>query len=225
MKRPELVAMTVWHDETVKDAEAIFDNAKDLEVDGWGLKDVGLPKEDLKKIIEKMKSTGKRVTLEILMEEENDVLDSAQFAIDCGITAAVGGNFLPSVCKLLSDANVEYYPFIGKGEGNPHRLGGTIEELVNEAVYACENGATGVCLPFYRYKGEPTLLIKAISEAIDKPVISAGSVNSKERFDEMAKYGISYLNIGTSFFESDFVENGTFNENVIQAMKWLKEME
>ena len=52
---PELIIMLTNHDITVSNAEEVFESCKDLPAKKWGFKDVGLPKEEMKRLAEKMK--------------------------------------------------------------------------------------------------------------------------------------------------------------------------
>lgn len=219
MKRPKLVAMTVWNRATVPNAFEVFEASKDLDVDGWGCKDVGIPLEDVAKLLKLMKETNKFVVLELMRATEEEWLDSTRMAIECGIDAAVGGKFSEKVAELCQESGIEYYPFIRKNEGELD-----ISKMVNEAVRACEGGATGVCVPFYGVLSEPTELIEAMLEKVKKPIISAAAINCRERLLEMSKYNIDYLNIGSSFFEKNYVPGGSYKENVQQCINLLDEI-
>ena len=63
---PELIIMLTNHDITVSNAEEVFESCKDLPAKKWGFKDVGLPKEEMKKLAEKMKAAGKETYMEVV---------------------------------------------------------------------------------------------------------------------------------------------------------------
>jgi hypothetical protein len=46
-------------DVTVKDAFDVFESCKDLPVRHWGFKNVGLPKDEMKRVVRAMKDAGK----------------------------------------------------------------------------------------------------------------------------------------------------------------------
>ena len=54
--KPEIIIMLTHHDVTVKDAGEIFEQCKDLPVKFWGFKNVGLPKDEMKKVAGAMKA-------------------------------------------------------------------------------------------------------------------------------------------------------------------------
>lgn len=80
--------MLTHHDVTVKDAGEIFEQCKDLPVKFWGFKNVGLPKDEMKKVAGAMKAAGKTTFLEVVTYDEASCLDGAQTAIDAEICIA-----------------------------------------------------------------------------------------------------------------------------------------
>ena len=94
--KPEIIIMLTHHDVTVKDAGEIFEQCKDLPVKFWGFKNVGLPKDEMKKVAGAMKAAGKTTFLEVVTYDEASCLDGAQTAIDCGFDYLMG-----TVCAAL----------------------------------------------------------------------------------------------------------------------------
>ena len=101
--KPEIIIMLTHHDVTVKDAGEIFEQCKDLPVKFWGFKNVGLPKDEMKKVAGAMKAAGKTTFLEVVTYDEASCLDGAQTAIDCGFDYLMGTVYYDSVAKLLKD--------------------------------------------------------------------------------------------------------------------------
>ena len=62
---PELIVMLTNNDKTVIDAVEVFESCKDLPVQKWGFKDVGLDKEAMIDLNQKMKAAGKTTYLEV----------------------------------------------------------------------------------------------------------------------------------------------------------------
>ena len=62
----KLIVMLTHNDKTVPNALEVFESCKDLSVDFWGFKDVGVPKEEMVKIINAMKTAGKTTFLEVV---------------------------------------------------------------------------------------------------------------------------------------------------------------
>lgn len=223
MSKTKICAMLVQYDKTVPNALELFETVKNLDVDCWGFKDIGLPREDLLKLGKMMKETGKPLNMEIMTDTEDEWVESAIFAHEAGVENCMGGYYSKKVMDKCHELGMKYYPFIGRLEGNPHMLQGTPEEIIGLAKEAIDAGCDGICVPVYRFVGNIPELMKALNDNIDVPVCLAGSINSKERIDESIKYGISQLNIGSSFFTGDFAPNKGIAENIEQAMAWSKE--
>jgi len=218
----ELLVMLVQNDETVKEAYSLFEAAKDLPVKNWGFKDVGLPKEEMIQLVEAMKAAGKTTYLEVMSPDEKGGLESAQLAIDCGFDVVVGSVYADSINELLKDSPAKYYPFMGQLEGHPASLVGTVEEILDHGKMMLSKGVDGLTIPTYRFVGDKRELIEAVANEIDVPVISAGSVNSFERVNELKAAGIWGITIGSAFFTKNFEPDGTFNDNIRVVAEWLE---
>ena len=102
-------------------------------------------------------------------------------------------------------------------------LTGSIDEIVSSAKECIEKGADGVDLTAYRYAdGNPIELTKAIVDAIgaDKVCI-AGSVGNEERMNQMKDAGVAEYTMGSALFNANFVEGGTFRENLEYVLNYL----
>ena len=71
-----------------------------------------------------------------------------------------------------------------------------------------------------KYKIE---LTKAIVDAIgaDKVCI-AGSVGNEERMNQMKDAGVAEYTMGSALFNANFVEGGTFRENLEYVLNYLR---
>ena len=69
--RPDIIIMLTHHDVTVPDAAEVFEQCKDLDqVKLWGFKNVGLPKDQMKALVQAMKAAGKTTFLEVVTYDE-----------------------------------------------------------------------------------------------------------------------------------------------------------
>ncbi len=57
---PEFILMLTYNDETVKNALQLFNDCKNLPVDHWGFKDVGLPPKEMMELVTEMKKAKKK---------------------------------------------------------------------------------------------------------------------------------------------------------------------
>lgn len=220
---PELIIMLTHHDQTVPDALELFNRLRDASVQHWGFKDVGLPAAEMGRIVAAMKAAGKTTYLEVVSLSEEEGLRGAQLAVDLGFDVLMGTVYFPSIAAYLSDRPIRYYPFPGHVHSHPSILDGTIDEIVADARRLQALGAHGLDLLTYRYTGDAFRLLREVAAAIQIPLVSAGSITSFERIAEVQRAGAWGFTIGSAFFERAFVPTGTFDDNVLAVVDWLKQ--
>ena len=206
--------MLTHHDVTVKDAGEIFEQCKDLPVKFWGFKNVGLPKDEMKKVAGAMKAAGKTTFLEVVTYDEASCLDGAQTAIDCGFDYLMGTVYYDSVAKLLKENGMAYLPFVGKVSGSPSILEGTNEEIIQNAKDLMAKGIKGFDILAYRHVVDGEKLAREFCAAIDAEICIAGSINSYARIDTMFDIGPWTFTMGSALFEKKFVADGSFRDNL-----------
>lgn len=221
--KPELIVMLTHQDRTVSDALELFERTKDFPITHWGFKDVGLPADEMKKVVSAMKDAGKITFLEVVSLSEEEGLRGAQLAVQLGFDILMGTVFFPSISEYLKSKPVRYYPFPGHVHSHPSILDGTIDEIVAHARQLEAHGVHGLDLLTYRYNGEASSLLKLVVEATNIPIVSAGSIASFERITEVWDSGAWGFTIGSAFFERQFVPDGSFEENVLAVCDWLEQ--
>jgi hypothetical protein len=221
--KPELIVMLTHHDQTVPDALELFVRTKDYPVTHWGFKDVGLPVNEMQTVVTAMKDAGKITFLEVVSLSEEEGLRGARLAVDLGFDILMGTVFYPSIGDYLKEKPVRYYPFPGHVHSHPSILDGEIEEIVAHARELEAYGMHGLDLLTYRYDGEASRLLKQVVGATTIPIVSAGSIASFERINEVWSAGAWGFTIGSAFFDKKFVPDGSFEENVLAVCNWLED--
>src|SRR4030095_685046 len=221
--KPKLIVMLTHHDQTVPDALELFEHTKEYPITHWGFKDIGLPPEEMLTVATAMKNAGKTTFLEVVSLSEEEGLRGARLAVDLGFDILMGTVFYPSIGDYLKDKPVRYYPFPGHVHSHPSILDGAIDEIVAHACELEANGVHGLDLLTYRYNGEASRLLKQVVQATNIPIVSAGSIASFERINEVWNSGAWGFTIGSAFFERQFVPNGSFEENVLAVSDWLQQ--
>ncbi len=221
--KPELIVMLTYNDKTVEDAGERFNQMKDTPVTHWGFKDVGLPPEEMKKVVDSMNAAGKTTYLEVVSLTEEEGLTGAKLAVDCGFDILMGTVFFDSINNYLKDTPVKYYPFPGHVHSHPSILDGTIEEIVQHARDMEAKGVDGMDLLTYRYTGNAPVLLKEVVKATSVPMVSAGSIDAYDRIAEVRDTGAWGFTIGTAFFEKKFIPDGSFQDNMMAVWDWLQE--
>jgi hypothetical protein len=220
--KPELIVMLTYKDKTVENALELFDEMKNTPVRHWGFKDVGLPPEKMKKVVDSMNAAGKTTFLEVVSLTEAEGLQGATLAVECGFHILMGTVFFDSINDFLKDKPVKYYPFPGHVHSHPSILDGTLDEIIQHARDMEAKGVDGMDLLTYRYTGDAPTLLKEVVKATSVPIVSAGSIDSYNRIAEVRDSGAWGFTIGTAFFEKKFIPNGSFTENMMAVWEWVQ---
>src|SRR5450830_646663 len=180
---PKLILMFTLNDMTVPDALDYFEQVKDLPVDYFGFKEIGLEPEKMQELTKRIQKAGFESVLEVVEYDEESILGPAQMAVDMGFNYLMGTIYFPSIWDIVGkgkDKKIKYFPFFGNIYDRPSILDGTIDELVDEAKKLEALGADGFDLLLYRYKYPEKIdeLISGVVKEVKVPVVSAGSINS-----------------------------------------------
>jgi hypothetical protein len=216
-----LIVMLTQNDQTVNNAIEVFDSAKELDVQHWGFKNIGLPIPEMKILVNKMKDAGKTTYLEVVSYTEEECLAAAKLAIECKFDCLMGTLYYPSVGALVKDT-IQYFPFCGKVWGNPSILGDSIEEIISSALQLKELGADGTDVLAYRFTGDPVELIKRFAKEVNLPTVIAGSINDFKRMDFMKEIDPFGFTMGSALFTKNFVKEGSFKDNLAVVADYLK---
>ncbi|HLG76588.1 MAG TPA: HisA/HisF-related TIM barrel protein, partial [Ktedonobacteraceae bacterium] len=126
---------------------------------------------------------------------------------ELGVDYLLGGTHAAEVVKLLAGTSIRYFPFPGRIVGHPSLLRGSIEEIVASAQeLASMDGVSGLDLLAYRYDGDVEALTRAVVQSVDVPVIAAGSIDSAQRIQSVARAGVWGFTVGSALFEGAFLD-------------------
>ena len=217
---PELIVMLTQNDYTVKNAYEIFEQCKNSKAKIWGMKEKGLLLEQMKKLYDYMKECGKTTVLEVVAYTEEECIEGAKTAAECGCDILMGTRFYDSINEFCKENNLKYMPYVGSVRGRPSILEDTIEEMIDEANKYLEKGVYGFDLLGYRYTGDPVLLNKEFVSQVKAPVCIAGSINCCKQLDEVKDAAPWTFTIGSAFFDNKFA--GTFNKQIDEVCEYIK---
>ena len=222
--KPKLILMFTHNDITVSEAVDYFEMVKDLEVDYFGFKEIGLPPDKMQMLNDMIHDAGFESFLEIVEYEEDKILEPASMAVEMGFDYLMGTIFYPSILDIIKGKDIKYFPFCGKIYDRPSILDGTIQEIVDDAKIIEAEGVQGFDLLAYRYKYQDKVndLISALMKNVKVPIVSAGSINSFERLQETIDQGVWGFTIGGAFFDKRFVPDGNYRDNVKKVVDILK---
>lgn len=212
--------MLTHNDQTVKDALETFRSVKDLPVQDWGFKNIGLPVPQMKELVAEMKAAQKTTYLEVVTYTEHECAEAAKLAVECKFDKLCGTKYFPSVMDAVND-KIDYYPFCGKVWGNPSVLGGEIDEIIEHANELHTMGAKGCDLLAYRYTGDAEKLLRIYLEKVHTPTIVAGSIGSYQRLDLMCALNPYAITMGSALFTRNFEKEGSFRDNLAKVVDYL----
>jgi len=221
-QKPVLIVMLTYNDVTVKNAYDVFDECKDLPVKNWGFKNVGLPKDEMKRIVSAMKAAGKTTYLEVVTYDEASCLDGAKTAVECGFDILMGTLYYESVHKYLEEHGIEYSPFVGKVSGSPSILEGTNEEIIANAHDLMKKGITAFDILAYRHVVDGEKLAYDFCAAVDAKIVIAGSISSFHRIDVMFDIGPYGFTMGSALFDKKYVPDGDFRTNLKAVADYME---
>jgi len=201
----EFIFMLTHSDRTVPNARAVYDEVRECGLRYVGFKDIGLPVDELKALSAAIRADGREVMLEVVSEAEEDELRSVRAALEIGVDWLLGGTHPDAALEILAGTNVRYCPFPGRVIGHPSLLRGSIDEIAGDADrLTTRPGVHGLDLLAYRYDGDVEALARAVQARAHGPVIAAGSVDSLERIQALARIGVWGFTIGGAIFDGRF---------------------
>jgi hypothetical protein len=206
---PEFIFMLTHRDVTVESAFEAYSEVYNAGLRYVGFKDIGLSFDRLKALSEAIHEGGQKVMLEVVSERKEDELRSARAALDLGVDYLLGGTHADEVTEILNEYGIRYCPFPGRIIGHPSQLHGSLEEIVESARrLTAMDSVRGLDLLAYRYNGDVNKLVRAVVEAVDVPVIAAGSVDSVEKIRNLASAGVWGFTVGSAIFDGKFAYDG-----------------
>ena len=170
-----------------------------------GFKDVGVPRETLVALNERIKASGGVSYMEVVSTTSEACLNSARSAVEIGVDRLLGGTEAEAMLQVLAGSGITYFPFAGRPEGHPTQLGGTPEQVAADCQRFEALGCAGVDLLAYRAtEAEPIALVRAARQALVGELIIAGSVGTPARVRELAEAGVDAFTVGSAAFDGSF---------------------
>lgn len=203
----EFIFMLTHQDATVPDALAMLDELRGVGLRFVGFKDVGATPELRKELADAAHAMELEVMLEVVSSTAAAELASLQAAVDAGVDWVLGGTRIDEGLRLLDGSGIRYCPFPGRIAGHPRVLEGSVEEITAHAAsLSALPGVHGAGLLAYRHQSvDPVALTRSVVEAVEGPVIAAGSVVAAHQIRALAEAGAWGFTIGGAIFEGWFL--------------------
>ena len=202
----EFVFMLTRDDVTVADAPEVLAGLRDTGLRYVGFKDIGPEPEVLRDVTAAAHDAGMEVMLEVVSTSREDELRSVRAALDIGVDWVLGGTNAEEGALVLAGTAVRYCPFPGTITGHPSVLSGAVEDIAADAArLTAIDGVHGVDLLAYRHAtADVGALTRAVADAVEGPVIAAGSVATIEQIGVLEEAGAWGFTIGSAIFDGVF---------------------
>jgi NAD(P)H-dependent flavin oxidoreductase YrpB (nitropropane dioxygenase family) len=221
----DFIFMLTKDDQTISDAREYVKEIISGGVKHIGFKDIGLPINELKLLAEDLRQEGVKIYLEVVSLDAESEKQSAEVAMDLNVDYLLGGTRPEIIAQIVKDHPLKYYPFVGRIEDHPSILTGTITEISTHAQQVTAiAGVDGIDLLAYRFTGKDVpLLIQEVCKKSTKPVIVAGSIDSKDRIEVVKTTGASGFTVGTAAFDMKFPSSQIGISGQIQSIIEMNE--
>ncbi|HKY94271.1 MAG TPA: hypothetical protein VJL84_03155 [Kiloniellales bacterium] len=202
----DFIFMLTRQDQTVVDCLEVFQAIRGCGLTHVGFKDIGVERDSLRRLHDAIKESGATSYMEVVATSPEAMLRSARVALELGVDRLMGGTAVAETLKLLQGSGIAYYPFPGRPEGHPTKLGGSPAEVEQQCRIFMEQGCAGADLLAYRAtEAEPLALVRAARRGLGKGhLICAGSVDSPARIAALAEAGCDGFTIGSAAFDGSF---------------------
>jgi hypothetical protein len=201
----DFIFMLTRDDQTVEDCLGVLDAIRDVGLTHLGFKDVGVDARVLGRLTERIKAAGGTVHLEVVSTSAEACLRSARAAVEIGVDRLLGGTDVEPILEIVAGRGIAYYPFPGRPEGHPTRLGGSPADVAADCRRFAGLGCAGVDLLAYRAtEAAPLDLVRAARAATPGYLIGAGSVNTPARIKDLRAAGADAFTIGSAAFDGSF---------------------
>lgn len=220
----EFVFMLTHNDATVPNALEVLDDLAHSGLRYIGFKDVGASPSVLAEVASRAHDADMEVMLEIVTTNAEDEARSLRAAKEIGVDWVLGGTQPDVGVDVLRGTGIRYCPFPGRIVGHPSVLEGTHDEIVEHARRLGDtDGVHGLDLLAYRHETlDPLELTRAVVDAIDGPVIVAGSVATLEQIEGIREAGAWGFTIGGAIFEARFPGGDTVVGQVAAVLEAVR---
>ena len=199
------IFMLTRDDQTVEDCLELVDIATKSGVNHIGFKDLGVDRETLRELNDRIRQAGATSYMEVVSTTLEACLESARTARDIGVDRLLGGAHAKAILALLEGSDIDYYPFPGRPQGHPTRLAGDAQDIAADCRRLEAWGSAGVdLLAFRSLDAEPLELIRAARDSLDGELVVASSIDSPACIRAIAAAGCDSFTIGSAAFDGSF---------------------
>jgi len=203
----DFIFMLTHKDRTVPNCLEVMAEIAEVGLTHVGFKDVGVDLATLKQLTAAIRQSGATSYVEVVSTSPDTIRRSIAAAAELGVDRVLGGQDIAFAQANLTEKGIGYYPFPGRPEGHPTKLGGSQKDIEDDCAHATRLGCPGVDLLAYRaVEDDPLKLIRAARRGLGPEgyLIVAGSIDSPDRIRAVADAGADAFTIGSAIFEEGF---------------------
>ncbi|MBF0562340.1 MAG: hypothetical protein HQL37_10025 [Alphaproteobacteria bacterium] len=202
----DFIFMLTRDDRTIEDCREVLALIAPLGLRHIGFKDIGIDKSTLAALTHDIRGLGALAYMEVVSTTSADARASIATAAEIGVDRVLGGQETAFALEHLPGGGAQYFPFAGRPEGHPTRLGGTPAAVAADCRRMRALGCAGVDLLAYRAtEANPLDLVRAARAALtDGTLIVAGGIHSPEQIHALATAGADAFTIGSAIFDGSF---------------------
>lgn len=221
----ELIFMLTLHDVTIPNAIEVFDEIKDTNVKFVGFKNIGLPKDKMRILVNRIKEAKKTTFMEVVTYEEKEQYEAVDLATELSVDYLIG--CMPQYALMVKNyikkrkKKLNFFPYIGEIVGHPCKLTGKVEDIIQNGKKFEEKGIEGINLLLYRYNGDTNILLNKVVTSLNIPIIVAGSVDNFQKIKQLKEKNIWAFTIGGAILEKKFV-NGSIKDQISAVLDFIK---
>lgn len=203
----DFIFMLTRNDRTIDDCLNVMEAIEPVGLRHVGFKDVGVEPAVLRALTKAIHEAGAISYMEVVSTTPEACLNSAKIARDLGVKRLLGGTDVERIMSVIAGSGIEYFPFPGKPNGHPTKLGGSPADVTDHCRSFVEKGCAGCDILAYRAtEADPIDLVRASRSGLgpEKYLIVAGAVTSAERIKAIHDAGADAFTIGTAVFDGSY---------------------
>lgn len=214
------IFMLTHGDKTIPNCLEVLEEVLPLGLEHIGFKDVGVAPDTLRALTDRIQAAGATSYMEVVSETPEACLQSARVATTLGVDRLLGGTEIDAIRPLISETEIDYFPFPGYPVDHPTKLKGRPDDIAEHCRSFMAKGAAGVDLLAYRAtEADPIALVEAARAGLNGgELIVAGSISNPDQIAALCDAGADGFTMGTAVFDNVFAPGRDGNAAQVEAV-------
>ena len=219
------VLMLTRDDVTVPDAHAILELALSAGTEHIGVKDIGLPRDEMAALVDTIHAAGRQAHPGGRLAHRGRRTELTAARSGAGIRLRARRDPLAARRRGACRHEHRYFPYAGTVIGHPGTLDGTAEQILAD-IEAMRESVTGVNLLAYRHiRLDGDSLVQEICATSPIPVLVAGAVASVDRIRFVRDAGAWGFTVGAAVLDRRVVPGANVSTQLRTVLDAASEVE